>query len=174
MAVCMDFVVTSPNTLTFNGKEYRCAVGKNGIGQKQAEGDNLTPIGAYPIRYGFYRPDRIEKVHSKIPFLPISSDLGWCDDPADQMYNRLVKLPYEASFEDLWREDHVYDLVLVVGYNDNPVVAGKGSAIFIHLARENYEPTAGCVALDKDDLLEILPHVHHGSRLIVLEQGLRV
>ena len=163
----MDFIVTSPSMLTFNEKPYRCAVGKSGIGEKQQEGDNITPVGTFPIRFGFYRSDRISQVEFHIPFLPISKDLGWCDAPNDPLYNRLIKVPYVASHEKLWRSDPIYDLILVVGYNDNPVVNGKGSAIFIHLAQENYSPTAGCVALKKDDLLEIIPFVSHDSKLIV-------
>lgn len=163
----MHITVTSSNTLTFKHKEYPCAVGKEGIGTKTREGDNITPHGVFPIRFGFYRPDRIVDLKSRIPFLPIAKDLGWCDAPEDSQYNRLVKLPYDASFEHLWREDHVYDLIISIGYNDDPVLPGQGSAIFIHLAREDFTPTAGCIALKRDDLLEIIPLLEHGSCLIV-------
>lgn len=163
----MHITVTSSNTLVFKHKKYPCSVGKAGIGTKTSEGDNITPRGVFPIRFGFYRPDRIVDLQSRIPFLPIAKDLGWCDAPEDAQYNRLVKLPYDASFEHLWREDDVYDLIISIGYNDDPVLPGQGSAIFIHLARENFTPTAGCIALKRDDLLEIIPLLEHGSCLIV-------
>ena len=163
----MHIIVTATNALSFKGKSYSCAVGKAGIGKKEREGDNITPIGKFPIHFGFYRPDKITSIVSGIPFLPLSKDIGWCDAPEDEQYNRLVKLPYDTSHEILWRDDDIYDIILAVGYNDDPVVPGKGSAIFIHVAREGFPPTEGCIALKKEDLLEIIPFLEHASCLIV-------
>jgi L,D-peptidoglycan transpeptidase YkuD (ErfK/YbiS/YcfS/YnhG family) len=92
---------------------------------------------------------------------------GWCDAPADPQYNRLVQLPYPASAESLWRSDHLYDIIAVLGYNDDPVVPGRGSAIFLHVARANYGPTAGCVAFAKENLIEILARATRSTRVIV-------
>lgn len=104
---------------------------------------------------------------TKLPVRALAPYDGWCDAPGDSRYNRLVRLPYPASAEQLWRGDHLYDLIVVVGYNDAPVVPGKGSAIFLHLARSDYSPTAGCVAFARGHLFSILRAVDQRSRLIV-------
>ncbi|KAL9656068.1 hypothetical protein ABK040_007686 [Willaertia magna] len=150
---------TGQPTLQFHNKIYRCSVGKSGIGYKEKEGDGITPIGNLPIRLGFYRFDKLQSksLQTLIPMIAIQKDFGWCDDSQDILhYNRLIKIPFKNSYENLWREDNLYDILLVLGYNDNPVVLGKGSAIFMHVAREGYIPTAGCIALKREDLVEIL------------------
>jgi len=146
-------------TLSFLGKEYLCALGRGGMGVKECEGDGLTPLGVWSIRQGFYREDRIKKPKSCISFTSITKDMGWCDAPQDLLYNQLVKLPFESSHEILWRDDPLYDLILVLGYNDAPVISGKGSAIFMHIAQQEYTPTAGCIALNQSDLLEIITNL---------------
>ena len=98
-----------------------------------------------------------------MPLRAIAPDDGWCDAPDDVNYNRPVKLPYPASAETMWRDDHLYDLVAVLGYNDRPVVPGKGSAIFLHLARPDYAPTQGCVAVSRADLEDLLSHAKPGD-----------
>jgi L,D-peptidoglycan transpeptidase YkuD (ErfK/YbiS/YcfS/YnhG family) len=100
-----------------------------------------------------------------LPLRVIGRDDGWCDAPDDENYNRPVKLPYRASAENLWREDHAYDLIAVVGFNDNPVIAGKGSAIFLHLAKHDFSPTAGCVALAEKDLRAALEQLQMGDKI---------
>jgi L,D-peptidoglycan transpeptidase YkuD (ErfK/YbiS/YcfS/YnhG family) len=134
----------------------RCAVGSAGIGVKLREGDMVTPVGRWPLRRILYRADRLARPRADLPVSEIAMDDGWCDAPGDPNYNRLVKLPYPASAEELWRRDALYDLVVVVGYNDAPVVSGKGSAIFLHVASAGYGATAGCVALTREDLLDAL------------------
>lgn len=147
--------------LAWHGKSYRCAVGRNGVageGEKR-EGDGRTPGGTFVLRGLYYRPDRVSRaiLPTRLAPIPITPADGWCDDPDDLQYNRLVRLPYAASHEKLWREkDGLYDLILIIGYNDDPVVPGRGSAIFMHVARPDYSPTAGCVALSRKDLMEIL------------------
>ena len=145
----------------------RAAVGPTGIGVKRGEGDGITPIGAFPVREIFYRADRIAKPDTRLPLRAIEKNDGWCDAPDDPNYNRLVKLPYPASAEQLWREDHLYDLVVVLGYNDDPVVPGKGSAIFLHLAKPNYSHTQGCVALAYDDALAAIAQLQPGDRVVI-------
>jgi L,D-peptidoglycan transpeptidase YkuD (ErfK/YbiS/YcfS/YnhG family) len=140
---------------------FKCAVGRSGFieASEKKEGDGSTPMGIYPLREVYYNPDHIKKPHDvKLPLHTLSKDMGWCDDPQDDRYNQLIKLPYKqnVSFENLYREDEVYDLIVVVGYNDSPALPSKGSAIFIHVKHNDYEPTAGCLAFSKDDLLEIL------------------
>jgi L,D-peptidoglycan transpeptidase YkuD (ErfK/YbiS/YcfS/YnhG family) len=135
----------------------RAAVGRSGIGDKLAEGDGMTPIGTFAFRRIFYRADRLSAPHTKLPVAALAPDDGWCDAPVDPHYNMLVKRPYPVSSEELWRTDHIYDLIVVIGFNDDPVVRGKGSAIFLHIARPTYSATAGCVAIKESDLLELLP-----------------
>ena len=152
----MDLTVTSAPDgarLNWGAGEKRAAIGPAGIAIKGREGDGITPRGSFAVREVFYRADRIAPPHTLLPLRKIAPDDGWCDAPDDPNYNRLVKLPYPAGAENMWREDHLYDLVAVLGYNDDPVVAGKGSAIFLHLARPDYSPTHGCVALAYDDLV---------------------
>jgi L,D-peptidoglycan transpeptidase YkuD (ErfK/YbiS/YcfS/YnhG family) len=140
----------------------RCAVGRAGIGEKLKEGDGITPVGVFPVRYVLHRPDRIAPPKTGLDVRAIGEWDGWCDAPGDPAYNRAVTLPYSASAENLWRQDHLYDAVAVLGFNDDPVMDGKGSAIFLHVAKPDYAPTEGCVALALDDLLEALAAMQPG------------
>jgi len=158
-----DIVVSAGGRTTFVGATYRCALGRGGLRRDKREGDGATPVGRWPLREVFYRPDRLAKPATALPVRALKKSDGWCDAPGDARYNRLVSLPYPASAEKLWRGDHLYDLIVVVGYNDAPVVPGKGSAIFLHVARETYSPTAGCVAFRQADLLAILSGVDTGT-----------
>lgn len=136
----------------------KCAVGRAGVirADLKSEGDGASPLGIWPIRRVLYRADRFWPPSTRLRLDPILPDDGWCDAVGDQAYNRPVKLPYPASCEQLWRDDAVYDLVVVLGHNDDPPRHGAGSAIFLHLARPNFEPTQGCIALARPDLLELL------------------
>jgi L,D-peptidoglycan transpeptidase YkuD (ErfK/YbiS/YcfS/YnhG family) len=164
----MDLVVSySPEgpVLDWGQHPRRCAIGPAGIALKAVEGDGITPLGIFPLRSVLYRADRVAKPDTILSVRPIAKDDGWCDAPDDENYNRGVKLPYPASAEALWREDHVYDLVVVIGFNDAPVVADKGSAIFLHLAKPGYPPTAGCVALAEGDLRAALAQLQPGDQV---------
>lgn len=153
----MNKILVSPQgKLVWQNKEYKCALGRSGVSKNKTEGDKTTPEGCFSLREIFYRPDRIKNLETNLPVKPLNPDDGWCDGPKDKNYNKFVKLPYSANAENLWREDNLYDIFAVIGYNDNPAIPGKGSAIFMHIARENYSPTDGCVALALPDLLEIL------------------
>ncbi len=145
----------------------RAAIGPGGIAVKGGEGDGITPRGAFAVREIFCRADRIAKPEVNLALRAIARDDGWCDARDDPNYNRLVKLPYPASAEHLWRDDNVYDLIAVLGYNDDPVVPGRGSAIFLHIAGPDYSPTAGCVALRRDDALAALAQLRPGERMII-------
>jgi L,D-peptidoglycan transpeptidase YkuD (ErfK/YbiS/YcfS/YnhG family) len=163
------FEATSRGLLRWNGLEVRCALGRGGVvpaGFKR-EGDGATPLGDWPMRQVFWRPDRLEKPVTQLPVIALRPDMGWCDDPAHPDYNRQVVLPFPASHERLWREDRVYDLIVELGYNDDPAIAGRGSAIFLHLARDNFDPTEGCVACSRDDLLALLRIAQRGDVLRV-------
>jgi len=147
--------------------QYPCAVGRGGRRPKRGEGDGVTPLGGWPLRHVFYRPDRVMRPKTALPVSPIAPDSGWCDAAGDPNYNRPVRLPYLASHEKLWRKDHLYDLVIVLGFNDWPRAQGRGSAIFLHLARPDYSPTEGCVALALPDMQRLLPVLRPHHRLIV-------
>lgn len=151
-----ELIVGSDGRLFAFGRPYRCALGRAGIRAAKREGDGATPAGLLPLRRVLYRPDRLSRPRLALPVAPLSPDAGWCDDSADPAYNRLVSLPHPARHERMWRDDGLYDLVVVLGYNDDPPVPGLGSAIFLHVARPDYGPTEGCVALALDDLRAVL------------------
>ena len=142
--------------LRFQGRIFRCAIGKGGRRTDKREGDGATPIGLLPLRRLLYRADRLARPSADVPVAPIAPDDGWCDDPAHADYNTRIRLPHPARHEALWRADGVYDVIGVLGWNDAPVVRGRGSAIFLHLARPGFTPTEGCIALEQRDLLRVL------------------
>lgn len=157
--------------LRFRGREFSCALGRAGIVRDKREGDGGTPAGDFPLREILFRPDRGSAPSSNgLPLKPLHETDGWCDSPNDASYNKPVRLPYPASAERMWREDHLYDLLAVIGYNDAPIVPGRGSAIFLHVARPGQTagtlaPTVGCVALEIDDLRAILADVAPATRI---------
>jgi L,D-peptidoglycan transpeptidase YkuD (ErfK/YbiS/YcfS/YnhG family) len=164
-----DIYVRDGNTLAIAGKSYPCVIGKSGlaaVGEKR-EGDGKTPRGVFPLRQVYYRPDRVKPPQTRLPIVALKPSDGWCDDPADAAYNTYVTLPFAASHEQLWREDHAYDLILVVGYNDAPAQPGKGSAIFMHLRHDDGRGTEGCVALSEADMREVLAVLTPGSRICI-------
>ena len=144
------------------------ALGRSGVGALKREGDGGTPLGRFAVRQVLYRADRIARPRTRLPVHAIRAHDGWCDDPTSRNYNRLIKLPSRRSAEGLKREDHLYDLVLVLGYNDRPRVKGKGSAIFMHLARPGFTPTDGCIALTRHDLAMLLAQVKRGTQIVIL------
>jgi L,D-peptidoglycan transpeptidase YkuD (ErfK/YbiS/YcfS/YnhG family) len=145
-------------TARWRGKSYACAVGKAGVvkSHHKREGDGATPAGLFAITALYYRADRLQKPLSALPAAPITVADGWCDGPADAHYNQPVKLPCNTSAEALWRDDPLYDVILATNHNQNPAKPGLGSACFIHVARDDLSGTRGCVALAKNDLLEII------------------
>lgn len=148
--------VISPGILSLGGVSYQCSLGPSGITNDKREGDGATPAGEFPLRCVMYRPDRMGPPDTSLAVRALSEKDGWCDDPRSGDYNKLISVPFAANHERLWREDHIYDVIVVLGYNDSPPIPGQGSAIFLHVAREGYTPTQGCVALKIDDLLTVL------------------
>jgi L,D-peptidoglycan transpeptidase YkuD (ErfK/YbiS/YcfS/YnhG family) len=152
--------------LVIAGRRFDCALGRSGIVRDKHEGDGGTPAGRFALRGVLYRPDRRATPATALPVRAITPQDGWCDAAGDPAYNRGVRLPYRASHEQMWREDHLYDLLAVIGYNDDPPLAGAGSAIFLHLAHpasDGLAPTAGCVALPADELALVLAAVGPGG-----------
>ncbi len=156
-------VVTADGTLRGAGGDLRCALGRSGIRADKREGDGVTPAGRWPMRRLLYRPDRLAPPLTGLSVTAITPDDGWCDDPADSRYNRPVRLPCTARHERLWRDDGLYDVVVVLGHNDDPVVPEDGSAIFLHVARPDFGPTEGCVALALPDLLAVVRDAVSGT-----------
>jgi L,D-peptidoglycan transpeptidase YkuD (ErfK/YbiS/YcfS/YnhG family) len=152
----MQAVVYPDGRLMLRGQVFRAALGRAGVGARKQEGDGATPAGLLPLRRVLYRLDRVRAPDCAVPIEPIGETDGWCDDPAHRDYNRQVRLPHEAHCEELWRQDGVYDVIGVLGWNDAPVAKGCGSAIFLHVARADYAPTEGCIALAPGDLLRVL------------------
>ena len=157
----------SSGTLIWPGHEARAALGKGGVrpAVEKREGDGASPLGVWPLRRLLFRPDKSATPLTALPAAPIGPDDGWCDAVDDPHYNGPVALPYPASAERMWRDDEVYDLVVVLGHNDDPVIPGMGSAIFLHLARPDFSPTEGCVALARADLEALLAVAKPGDAL---------
>jgi L,D-peptidoglycan transpeptidase YkuD (ErfK/YbiS/YcfS/YnhG family) len=146
-----------PNrVLTYGESRLPCVIGRGGISSHKREGDGATPAGRFPLRRVLFRPDRIARVQSGLPVRPIVPQDGWCTDPGDPSYNQQITLPRAGQHEDLWRDDALYDLIVVIGYNDSPAVPGDGSAIFLHVARPGMLVTDGCIAVPLQALLEIV------------------
>ena len=146
-------ILINKKYFVFNQYKVKCAIGKRGIGLKKKEGDFITPIGQYKIKYILYRKDRIKKIQSKLRKIVIKKNMGWCDDPKSKSYNKLINFPFNYSAENLYRNDDLYDIIFVIDYNMNPVVKNKGSAIFLHVANDDFMPTEGCIAIQKNELL---------------------
>jgi L,D-peptidoglycan transpeptidase YkuD (ErfK/YbiS/YcfS/YnhG family) len=143
------------------------AIGRSGVKADKREGDGATPAGRYPLVSILYRPDRVAAPQSRLPVRALAPSDGWVDEPSDANYNRPVTLPYPASAEEMWREDDLYDALVVIGYNMDPVVPGAGSAIFLHVAAPDFAPTAGCIAVEKQVLLGVLPLLGPGSLITI-------
>jgi L,D-peptidoglycan transpeptidase YkuD (ErfK/YbiS/YcfS/YnhG family) len=149
-------IIKKTGYLQYKNLKFRCALGKAGIKKKEKEGDNVTPKGKFKITSMYYRPDRIKNIITAIKKIKIKKNMGWCDDPDSHFYNQQISLPNKFSHEKLYRNDNLYDLVLVLNYNTNPIIKNKGSAIFIHIAKKNYKKTKGCIALKKKHLIELI------------------
>jgi L,D-peptidoglycan transpeptidase YkuD (ErfK/YbiS/YcfS/YnhG family) len=161
-------IINKSGYLKFENLKFRCSLGKNSVGEKKFEGDNVTPAGIYKLVKVFFRKDRIAKIKSKMVFNEIKKNMGWCDDPKSRKYNKLIKLPSKFSHEKLFREDHLYDLIIVINYNMNPIIKNKGSAIFIHLATRNYSPTSGCIGLKKKNMIELIKKIKKDELIKIL------
>ena len=160
-------IVKKPGYLIYKNFKFRCSIGESGIGNKKEEGDGITPKGIFKLTKVFYREDKVKNIKAKIKKIKIKKNMGWCDDPKSKFYNKLVKLPNKFSNEKLYRKDDVYDIVIVLNYNMQPIIKNKGSAIFIHVAKKNYKPTAGCVALKKKDLIKLLKYINKNTKICI-------
>ena len=161
-------IVKKSGYLKYKNFKFRCALGKAGIKEKKFEGDNITPRGTYRIIKVFYRSDRIKNLTTRITKIKIKENMGWCDDFKSKDYNKLIKIPFKYSYEKLFRTDHIYDVVILINYNYKPIIRNKGSAIFLHIAKKNYQKTAGCIALNKKHLLKILSNIKKNEKIKII------
>jgi len=162
-------IIINENYLTYNKYKVKCAIGKKGIGFKRKEGDLITPKGKFKIKFILYRADRV-KVTSRLKKIAIKKDMGWCDDPNSKEYNKLIKLPFKYNYEKLYKKENIYDIVLVLNFNMNPVRKNKGSAIFIHISKNNYKKTQGCIAVKKYQLLKIIKKLKTDTSVTIVNQ----
>jgi L,D-peptidoglycan transpeptidase YkuD (ErfK/YbiS/YcfS/YnhG family) len=163
----MDIHVDPTGVLVWPRAAARCALGRGGVVRDKREGDGATPAGCFPLRRVLFRPDRVAPPQTRLDVQALARDDGWCDDPDDPRYNRPVTRPYPGRHEALWRADGLYDVLVVLGYNDDPVRPGLGSAIFLHVAKPDFAPTEGCIALALPDLLALLEDCAPDTRLCV-------
>ena len=161
----MELIVSAKGEARWGDRIFRCALGPVGVVGEKREGDGATPAGRFQFRRLLYRPDRLAPPQTGLAKIALAPDDGWCDDPADPFYNRAIRLPYRARHERLWRADEIYDLIVVLGHNDDPVLPGAGSAVFLHVARPDFSPTSGCVTLGREDLLAVLAGAGPGDAM---------
>jgi L,D-peptidoglycan transpeptidase YkuD (ErfK/YbiS/YcfS/YnhG family) len=164
----MKITVRHPGDVCIGNDIFRCALGRRGIGDKSGEGDGVTPIGTFALRCVYYRPDRLSPPKTALPQFALKTTDGWCDEPDHPDYNKLISTPFPDSHEALWREDALYNLIIPLGYNDDPVIPGKGSAIFMHVAQPGFTPTEGCIALQTSDLLTVLGQSQPGTMIDII------
>ncbi len=155
------------NYLYFDTETFRCAIGLKGVTANKLEGDKCTPIGEFSFDKIYYRSDKLGLMNFSIPSASILEDDGWCDDPKSNFYNQHIKFPFSGSAEKLYRKDDLYDLIFILNYNTNPIISGKGSAIFLHVCKDDFTPTEGCIALEKKALLKISKRIDYDSKIII-------
>jgi len=167
LAMIYANLVYEKGVLLWPGGSARAACGKGGVRADKREGDHGSPAGAYPLVNALYRPDRLAAPQTALPIAALKPGDGWVDAPGDPRYNTLVALPYPASHETLWRDDGLYDLIVVIGYNAAPVVPGRGSAIFLHVASPNFSGTEGCIAVAREALTPLMRLLGPGSTITI-------
>ena len=154
--------------LSFGAIDIACTLGRGGVcpAEDKREGDGCTPLGTWPVRGVLLRPGRVAAQSIRLPWRWVREGDGWSDDPSDLAYNRPVHLPRAYSAESLLRDDDAYDIIVVLGHNDAPPVPGRGSAIFFHLSEGR--PTAGCIAVSREDMLRLLPMLSPGDAMEIV------
>ena len=151
--------------LYFQKYKLRCSIGKRGISIKKKEGDKKTPKGEFKLKYILYRKDRVFDLQTKLKKIKIDKKMGWCDDPKSSYYNKIINYPFKYRSEKLWRKENVYDIIIIIDYNLNPIIKNKGSAIFLHIAKRKYQPTAGCIAVSKKNIKLIASKVNKRTKI---------
>ena len=158
-------IVKKSGYLKYKNFKFLCALGKRGIKQKEKEGDFVTPKGKFKLLKVYYRSDRIKKINTPLKKIEIKKNMGWCNDVSSKYYNKQIKINKKINYEKLYRKDNVYDIIVVLNYNLKPIIKGKGSAIFLHVAKRNYKKTLGCIALKKNELLYLLSKIKKNTQI---------
>jgi L,D-peptidoglycan transpeptidase YkuD (ErfK/YbiS/YcfS/YnhG family) len=158
-------IVKKSGYLKYKNFKFRCALGKGGIKQKEREGDFITPKGKFKLIKIYYRSDRVKKINSTLKKIKIKKNMGWCDDVNSKYYNKQIKINDKISHEKLYRKDSLYDILVVLNYNLNPIIRRKGSAIFLHVAKKNYSKTQGCIALKRNELLNLVSKIKKNTQI---------
>jgi L,D-peptidoglycan transpeptidase YkuD (ErfK/YbiS/YcfS/YnhG family) len=148
----MLIFLKNKDTLVVDDFQFKCSIGKNGISKDKIEGDKCTPQGIFEVGTLYFRKDKNQKPKTDIKTKIIKKNMGWCDDPKSKLYNKEIIINKLVKYEKLFRNDNIYDYLLVIKYNTRKREPFRGSAIFVHLTK-NYKPTAGCIALKKKDFL---------------------
>ncbi len=161
-------VILKNKFIYFRDYKAKCAIGKRGITSKKVEGDKCTPRGRFKFKYIFFRRERVKDIDSKLKVIPIKKNFGWCNDIRSKSYNKFVKLPFSYSAEKLFLKESIYDIIVVIDYNQKPIRKKRGSAIFIHVAKKDYSPTLGCVALAKKDLKLLISIINKNTFLKII------
>ncbi len=161
----MTIILKNKVTLQYDDFFFKCAIGKNGLSNKKIEGDKKTPIGLFSLGNLYYRKDRNTKPLTKLRCIPIKKNMGWCNDKSNKkLYNKLIKIKRNVSYEKLYRRDFKYDFMIPINYNMKKTSLGKGSAIFLHLTK-NFKSTLGCVALNRKDFLILLKLINKKTKI---------
>ena len=151
--------------LYYEKYKLRCSIGKRGISIKKREGDKKTPKGEFKLKYILYRKDRVFNLQTKLKKIKIDKKMGWCDDPKSSYYNKIINYPFKYRSEKLWRKENIYDIIIIIDYNLDPVIKNKGSAIFLHIAKRKYQPTAGCIAVSKKNIKLIASKINKRTKI---------
>ena len=160
-------IIIKKHLLLYKGYKLKCCIGKSGLTTRKKEGDLATPKGLFKLGLLYYRKDRIKTLKCKLKKKVIKKNMGWCDDVRSKKYNKEISFPFKYRAEKLYRIDRIYDIFINIKYNHTPIVKGNGSAIFLHLANNNYKPTSGCVAIKKKDFLKILPLIYKKTKISI-------
>ena len=160
-------IVKKSGYLKYKNLKFQCVLGKAGIKNKKTEGDKITPKGIFEIIKMYYRADKIKDIKTSIKKIKIKKNMGWCDDPNSRFYNKQIRLPTKVGHEKLFRNDDLYDLILVLNYNINPIIKNKGSAIFLHVSTKNLHSTKGCIAIKKKNLITLLAAIKKNTKIKV-------
>ncbi len=154
--------------LTYGNLKAKCALGKKGIGIKKKEGDLITPKGLFKIKKVFYRRDRLKYLDTKLSKNVITNKMGWCDDSKSKKYNQLIKYPFSFRSEKLYRKDNIYDIILILDFNMKPILKKRGSAIFLHVAKKDFSPTKGCIAISKINLKRLVGKINKRTKIKII------
>ena len=160
-------IIIKNRFLLYKGYKLKCSIGKSGLSHSKIEGDLTTPKGLFKLGLLYYRKDRIKLSKCVIKKKIIKKNMGWCDDSRSRKYNQEVSFPFKYGAEKLYRKEKIYDIFINIKYNHNPIIKGKGSAIFLHLANNKYKPTRGCIAIQKKDFAKIIPLIKKNTKIFI-------